>query len=351
MPPVTARDNPDHVLDATLDPRSADLLGDALAVVRALVPAWSTVHRASSTVITGGITNVLHRLDAPGKNAVLVRIYGPNTDVVIDRERENRIFASLSAAGFAPPYLGRFHNGRVEGFLDGFRPLQPAEMGHARWRRGIGTQLAKLHHFAPPTPQPRTLETLRGWLTTARRVVFEGQAQAQHKALQLDPVAARLDELEDHLNRHILPSGPASATRAVLAHNDLLSGNVLVDDATGDVRFIDYEYGDCGYAAFDLANHFCEHAGFDSNFATGFPTASARADCISAYLDCAVEDPEVVAFDRVVRFFVLVDHIWWAAWAVVQARHSPIDFDFMGYAGLRLKGLQHHEDAWGRWGS
>lgn len=38
--------------------------------------------------------------------------------MIIQREHENRLFAQLSALGFAPPYLGRFANGRVEGFLD-----------------------------------------------------------------------------------------------------------------------------------------------------------------------------------------------------------------------------------------
>lgn len=38
--------------------------------------------------------------------------------VIIQREHENRLFAQLSALGFAPLYLGRFSNGRVEGFME-----------------------------------------------------------------------------------------------------------------------------------------------------------------------------------------------------------------------------------------
>jgi len=41
-----------------------------------------------------------------------------NTQVIIQRETENRLFAQLSALGFSPLYLGRFANGRVEGYLD-----------------------------------------------------------------------------------------------------------------------------------------------------------------------------------------------------------------------------------------
>ena len=48
--------------------------------------------------------------------------------VIIDRERENSLFAQLSKLGFAPGYLGRFTNGRVEGYMEA-RPLEPEEMG------------------------------------------------------------------------------------------------------------------------------------------------------------------------------------------------------------------------------
>ena len=35
--------------------------------------------------------------------------------------------------------------------------------------------------------------------------------------------------------------------------------------------------------------------------------------------------------------FALASHIYWGIWAVVQARYSPIDFDYMGYHRLRLE--------------
>lgn len=38
--------------------------------------------------------------------------------MIIQREHENRLFAQLSALGFAPLYLGRFANGRVEGYME-----------------------------------------------------------------------------------------------------------------------------------------------------------------------------------------------------------------------------------------
>jgi len=58
----------------------------------------------------------------------------------------------------------------------------------------------------------------------------------------------------------------------------------------------------------------------------------------------------VAAFDDLVRFFVLVDHLWWGSWAVVQAAWSPIDFDFLAYAEARIAGLAFHGERWGQLG-
>jgi ethanolamine kinase len=349
MPHAPNRDDPTKILPLRLSADQPGRDARARAIAAAALPGWPAA-QATVEAVSGGITNALLRLRAPDGRTVLVRGYGPNTEVVIDRDRENRTFARLSAAGFAPPYLARFEDGRVEGDLVGFRPLEPHEMGADRWRRGIANRLAELHGHAPEQPAPRTFETLQGWMQTAQACRFEGAAADAHAALDLAHQAAELDRLQAHFTDRLLPDathpGSAAAVRSVLAHNDLLSGNILVHEGTDEVRFIDYEYGDTGYAGFDVANHFGEYAGFDSDFEAGFPDAVTRRDFAGAYL--GTDDPDTLdGFDRMVRFFTLVDHLWWGAWAVVQARHSPIDFDFMDYAGLRFAGLAFHTARWG----
>lgn len=45
----------------------------------------------------GGITNLLFKLQGPEEEAaILVRIYGEDTDVLIDRERDNALFDELA---------------------------------------------------------------------------------------------------------------------------------------------------------------------------------------------------------------------------------------------------------------
>jgi ethanolamine kinase len=45
----------------------------------------------------------------------------------------------------------------------------------------------------------------------------------------------------------------------------------MFDDATQRVRLIDFEYGAYNPRAFDIANHFCEMCGFESDWSK-FPT-------------------------------------------------------------------------------
>ena len=50
-----------------------------------------------ATSAGGGITNLLFKLQGPkDEAAILVRIYGEDTDVLIDRERDNALFDELA---------------------------------------------------------------------------------------------------------------------------------------------------------------------------------------------------------------------------------------------------------------
>ena len=319
------------------------------AVAREVVPAWASLmidEPVDIAPVGGGITNLLFRLETEGRPPLLVRIYGRNTDVVIDRDAENRLLARLSRAGLAPIYHGRFTGGGIEGFCPGTRALEPAEMGDPHLRVLIARELARLHAVPVDDPTPRLWTTLEGWMAAARTVRFNGGDAARHAALDLDGSAEALASLRHRFETQVLPGatspGAQAAVRAVLAHNDLLSGNVLYHSENDAVRFIDFEYGACSFAAFDLANHFCEYAGFDSDFARGFPRRSVRDDVIGAYLGESASPGDIEDFSAIVDFFVLPDHLWWGTWAVVQARHSPIAFDFMDYARLRLAGFAFH---------
>ena len=137
--PGAFRDNAARILPVTIDLSRTDRDAQFLAVARSVVPDWADAPHAEVSVVDGGITNLLFLLRSGKRCPLLVRVYGDNTEVVIDREAENALFALLSRQGFSPVYWGRFANGRIEGWCEGYRALEPAEVwmgtngGHWGW--------------------------------------------------------------------------------------------------------------------------------------------------------------------------------------------------------------------------
>lgn len=69
----------------------------------------------------------------------------------------------------------------------------------------------------------------------------------------MEKLKIELNQLKDVVSKIKSP--------VVFAHNDLLLGNILYNDCDNRVIFIDYEYADYNYQAYDIGNHFAEFAG------------------------------------------------------------------------------------------
>mmetsp|Transcript_20009 Transcript_20009/g.33721 ORF Transcript_20009/g.33721 Transcript_20009/m.33721 type:complete len:147 (+) Transcript_20009:40-480(+) len=140
-----------------------------------------------------------------------------------------------------------------------------------------------------------------------------------------------------------------------MAHNDLLSGNILINnnyDGSADpsLTIIDYEYTCYNARAFDIGNHFCEYAGFDFDIRNLFPKQDTRFMFFRNYVaearGCSPEDvsPQFLnGLDMVTMHCTLISHLFWGSWAAVQAACSDIDFDFIGYSDLRFDGYMYHK--------
>ena len=218
-------------------------------------------------------------------------------------------------------------------------------MGHDTWRPGIARRLAEMHAFSLDESIPRTFSSLRTWLEQARDLDFSEDQAARRDQLNLSGALTLLGNLSRHFYEAIKPTAETSAgiraaIRPVLAHNDLLAGNVLVNESTGAIRFIDYEYSACGYAGFDVANHFCEYAGFDSDFAQHFPVVP-HANRSSSPTWAPMPQTPMLPTSTVWCACSCLSTTCGGSWAVIQAV-LPIEFDFLTYAELRFAGLRFH---------
>jgi ethanolamine kinase len=212
---------------------------------------------------------------------VVLRVYGDNTEKFVDREDEVATMELLHRHGFGPSVLGTFANGRIESFLE-LVCLNPDDISKAEYRGRIAQTLARFHRVSehgglrssgePMTPFKKTRE----WLETAKTLDFSDASGMKEKfeALNVDGVMAEVD---------IVASVAALCNSPVVfAHNDLLSGNIMVSEYNDrQMTFIDFEYADWAPRGFDLGNHFCEYAGFDGDYSK-YPTDSS--DFVTEYL-------------------------------------------------------------------
>jgi ethanolamine kinase len=125
-------------------------------------------------------------------------------------------------------------------------------------------------------------------------------------------------------------------------------GNIIYDKQTNSVRFIDYEYGCVSYRGFDIGNHFCEFGGTSGDYSK-YPSREFQLNWFRDYLTSSglqSNTDNVEKLYREVNGFALASHFLWSIWAFIQAEISDIEFDYLGYAELRLSEYFKRKSEW-----
>lgn len=191
----------------------------------------------------------------------------------------------------------------------------------------------------------------------------------------------RQSQLQSELNRtrSELDDGKGLGDAGlVFSHCDLLSANCIIQPRAApdaepeieDINFIDYEYATPCPAAFDIANHFAEWIGFDCDYSRT-PTRNVRRGFLEEYVasferhgslggDGKTREEVVEELVKDVDRYRGIPGFYWyilfssisihhpyiiftdntlnrGIWSLIQAQISQIDFDYAGYAELRLE--------------
>lgn len=325
---------------------SSEMEAQVRDVCRTLIKRWSGLNNSQFKVerVSGGITNLLLKVSVKNEHEedvpVTVRVFGPNTDVVIDRERELQAICYLSAAGFGAKLLGVFENGMVQSFIDACT-LTPTDMSKPKLAAEIARQLRKFHEMEiPGSKDPQLWTDIFKFLDKASSLRFEDTAkQAKYASISFDELreeAMSLKVVTDCLNAPI-----------VFAHNDLLSGNLMLSEKEEKLYLIDFEYGSYNFRGYDIANHFNEYAGFECDYSL-YPDKDSQYHFFRHYL--SPDNPELASESELEVIYVetncyaLASHLYWAFWAIVQAKYSPINFDYLEYYFLRYNEYRKQKD-------
>ncbi|XP_057500655.1 probable ethanolamine kinase [Actinidia eriantha] len=321
----------DHTLSLPeMTPRIIELCKD-------IFKKWSKLDNSQFSVetVSGGITNLLLKVSVREENGnvvdLTIRLYGPNTEYVINRERELQAIRYLSAAGFGAKLLGVFGNGMVQSFINA-RTLVPSDMSQPKLAAEIAKQLRRFHQVEiPGSKEPQLWKDILKFFQKASTLLFDdSEKQTKYETISFDEVYAEVVELKELTGRLNAP--------VVFAHNDLLSGNLMHNEEEEKLFFIDFEYGSYNYRGFDIGNHFNEYAGYDCDYSL-YPSKDEQYHFFRHYLEpekpLEVSDKDLEALYIETNTYMLASHLYWALWALIQAKMSPIDFEYLGYFFLR----------------
>ncbi|RZC08659.1 putative ethanolamine kinase isoform C [Glycine soja] len=256
--------HPSHLtIDPSLElPQMTPLV---LKLCKDMFKAWSNLDDSCFVVekISGGITNLLLKVSVKQENCIeetiTVRLYGPNTEYIIDRQRELQATKYITAAGFGAKWLGIFGNGMVQSFINA-HTLSPSDMREPKLAAKIAKQLQRFHHVEiPGSKEPQLWNDVWKFFEKASVLEFDdSKMQKTYETISFKEVHDEIVELKGLCD---LLKSPV-----IFAHNDLLSGNIMMNCEEDKLYFIDYEYASYNYRGYDIGDHFAEYAGFECDY-------------------------------------------------------------------------------------
>jgi thiamine kinase-like enzyme len=299
--------------------------------------------------------------EACGPEPVLVRIYGPGTELSLNLEEEIRTFELAASAGLGPALLGLFANGRLEQVIDA-QVLYSETIRKPLVAEQIAQHLAKFHI---KMAEVGALDDSRGGVSSLVWPRTNKWQNEIHNTVESDTAhgqALRRFCAENHVSLACLAECAANlqsqveCTDLVLGHNDLQFGNIMVEErvdeqqhATATVHFIDLEYAGFVPRAFNIANHFAEYC-YDYRAAhqshiyheAWFPSEQEQLSFISAYHGPGAGPSQLQNLREQTLEYLPHTHLTWSYWgllSVAQCAGTVIDFDFGGYTLRRLAQL------------
>ncbi len=268
--------------------------------VIAAVPAWAG-REVTAEPIAGGLTNRNYRVVVDGVPA-FVRIPGPGTDLLaVDRANELHNSRAAAEAGVGARVLFDLPAWNVV-VLEW---LEARTMSNATFQApGAPTRIAAA--LRPLHAGPRFRDDF-DMVDLAGRYL----GVIDDRKIRV-PVGYR-----EHLGAvpRIAAALAARPAATVPCHNDLLAENYLDDGR--NLWIVDYEYSGNNDPAFEIGNT-AQELGFDE---------PRLIELVVAYFGSAS-----AALLARCRLQMVMSDVGWTLWAAIQARISPIDYDFWGWA-------------------
>ncbi|TGJ85647.1 hypothetical protein E0Z10_g3104 [Xylaria hypoxylon] len=255
--------------------------------------------------LSGALTNAVYVVTPPedmmgkaegGKKnpaKLLLRVYGPQAEHIIDRENELSVLRRLARKKIGPRLLGTFANGRFEQFLNAIT-LTAEDLRDSDTSKQIAKRIRELHDGIELLEDekdhgPAVLKNWDHWLSRVSQAI--SFLDAKMLAGDLGPVMNAADAWKqrglvcgtdwptfkamfDRYRQYVFDRyGGSKVVREnlVFCHNDTQYGNILrirPDDKKSPLMqpnyehkqlvVIDFEYAAANVRGYEFANHFSE---------------------------------------------------------------------------------------------
>ncbi|CAF3260125.1 unnamed protein product [Rotaria socialis] len=301
------------------------------SLINSIRPDWNSSNTRLVT-FTEGLTNVIvglfdNRNPDDESKTLIIKIYGAQTESFIDRESEINAMKILSEHGvFSQRILIQFNNGIIYEYASG-QTCSRENVRKENIVRLIALKLAQMHNVpVQRAEKPYIIISLRRFIQ-----LLDGSS------FDLSSIRSDVDAIEERILPRLI-SNAELGKDLVLCHNDLLVKNIIYNEKTATVSFIDFEYAHFNYALFDIANHFVEYAGVDNADFTIYPGREEQKKWLEIYFQARGMSQKIIDDDlcHLVDQFSALAQLMWGLWGLVQARISQLDFDYVNYAKMRL---------------
>jgi thiamine kinase-like enzyme len=290
-------------------------------IVKELLPEWADADDMRITVLEGGITNKLYRVQSDHRD-VAVRIYGDRTEMFINRDWEADAIAKMAQEGISPKlvkYLPEYKVTIVE-FVTGCYTLKNPDFLKEELHETIFDPVRRIHRSRQTLP--KIFDPLVETEKMAR--ILSKDVGAEYPEFDIAGTIRRFHKLYEHCR--------VPPEKFTISHNDLLAENfLLVTDEYRDrfsrpMYIIDWEYAGMAPRYYDIGDMFQEI----------LVAREVEKNLVEHY--CEGKDFEKTLY--MIDLYKPFPDIYWFLWSLIQLNVSTIKFDFYTYGRVKYENAQ-----------
>ena len=249
---------------------------DVVDLLISLKPNWTEDDLCQQEFTEGYINSMTcfyHIADENRNDALMVRVYGlEGLDVPVEREKEFLTMQVAHAAGCFPAIVAAFQNGVIYKYEPG-RTMTFQDLVKPKIVKKVMHQLYHFHHIdldslelmdrkGGPIKYNKTPKTIESLPLMVKKIPANPKSE-RYKAMFEKYRKELTDEYLMREYEFVKNIHDAVKLPLALNHADLHPRNMIINDETGKLTFIDYEGSSIYYEASDLVRFFDSREMYD----------------------------------------------------------------------------------------